>query len=484
LLLLQGGASLALPDVPGSRLAAVCPVDSVEEPDGAKYDMLLLSNTSWRSQYDPHLRPVGVEEYQVHELADSENARRSLKEAIAGVKSNAGYRLELRQMDHGGEVDREREKVKEQLVELEHRLEYLNGVRVPCPQLYRFTAPHQLQALAHWLRVIHVKSLEQGAISYGFQSNRDHPGGVHYLLVDTSRSVEAEGNPVPILEGIAGSPMRYQVDPLWARHYLQHSSETLVYVPDGCTLYPSMHDWEIEGSDDYLRAIMSHWFHGQSGVQEIPKKPIYIFDGETGPGRRINISVLDKESFAPIKQKLGWINDNLQIYESFEDFAGRVKQLASIAGRRQLFQVMEAESNEMIAKSSEVIEKACEDVIASVGSLVEGYNAEIPEFIDLIENANKKINKQKRRVNELNKQKSDIERFLSETEQGIEAVGELTEQVKTEIALLRDRVGTSISDSGKALREMEDNAGNRITLLEEKKKDLLERLKKAHRIFS
>jgi len=485
LLLLQGKSDETSPASSGVRLAAVCPVDSVEEHDsegGAIYSLLLLSNIRWRSQYDPHLRPVRVEEYQVHELVDSENAQQNLRPAIADMNSNAGYRLELRQIDHGGGGDRERERVKEKLAELEHRLEYLNGARIPCPELYRFTAA-QLPALAYTLRTFDVKSLEQGAISYGFQSNRDHPGGVHYLFVDTSRSVEIEASPIPLLEGIAGSPMRYQVDPLWAQHYLQHSSEALVYVPEGCTLYPSMHDWDIEGSDDYLRAIMSRWFHGQNGIPEIPEKPLYIFDGDARPGRRINITVLDKEAFVPIKQKLGWINDNLQVYESFpvDDI---ITGLASSAGRRQMLQNLEAESEEMIAQSSEVIKKAGEDVVANMRSLVEGYNQEIPDLIEFIKEIDKEINKQKGRVNSLNKHKSDIERFLSETEQGIDAVDKLNGIVKGEIAHLRERVGVSISDSDKVLREMEENVGDRITSLEAEKNTLLDRLKRAHHIFS
>jgi hypothetical protein len=485
LLLLKGRSGEALPATSRVRLAAVCPVDSVEKQDsegGAIYSLLLLSNMRWRSQYDPHLRPVRVEEYQVHQLVDSEIAQQNLRPAIADINSNAGYRLELRQMDHDGGGDQEREKVKEKLAELEHRLEYLNGAKIPCPELYRFTAA-QLPALAYTLRTFHIKSLELGAISYGFQSNRDHPEGLHYLFVDTSRSVEIEASPIPILEGIAGSPIRYQVDPLWAQHYLQHSSETLIYVPEGCTLYPSMHDWDLEGSDDYLRAIMSRWFHGQNGIPDIPEKPIYIFDGEPRPGCPISITVLNKGSFVPVKQKLGWINDNLQIYESFpvEDV---ITGLASSAGRKQMFQAMETDSDMVIAKSSEVIKKASNDVVAHMESLVEGYNQEIPDLIEFIKKTNKKIRKQKGRVNLLSKQKLDIERFLHETEQGIDAVGKVDGEVKAEIAQLRARTGMSISDATVALRELEENVGKKITQLESEKHALLEQLKRAHRIFS
>lgn len=483
LLLLKGGDE-AFPAKNNIRLAAICPVDSVEEHDsdgGAIYSLLLLNNTRWRSQYDPHLMPISVGEYQVHELVDSKNAQQNLRPAIADVGSDAGYRLELRHIDHGGGGDRERERVKEQLVELEHRLEYLNGAKIPCPQLYRFTTA-QLPALAYTLRTFHVKSLEQGAVTYGFQANRDHPAGVHYLLVDTSRSVEVEASPIPILEGVAGSPMLYQVDPFWAQHYLQHSFESLVYVPEGCTLYPSIHDWEMEGSDDYLRSIMSRWFHGQNGIPDIPQKPIYIFDGETRPGGGINISVLDKESFVPVKQKLGWINDNLQVYESFP-VESVITGLASLAGRRQMLQALEAESEEMISKSNAVIEKASKDVVANVEGLVEGYNQEIPDLIEFIKEIDKEIREQKHRVNVLNKQKSDIERFLEETDEGIELVEEHSETLKSEIGLLRDRVGSSVDESNKTLHDMQESVGSRITSLELEKNRLKERLKRAHRIF-
>jgi len=83
----------------------------------------------------------------------------------------------------------------------------------------------------------------------------------------------------------------------------------------------------------------------------------------------------------------------------------------------------------------------------------------------------------------LNKQKSDIDQFLSETEKGIDAVGQLTEEVKTEIAHLRSRVGKSIRDSDRAIFEMNKKVANRLELLETEKKHLIERLKSAHRIF-
>jgi hypothetical protein len=489
LLHLRGGDAGALPTTPRALpLAAICPVDSVGEHDsegGSIYDLIILSKITWRSHYDPHLRPVEVEDYQVHQLVDSKNEQQALRPAIAEMKSNVGYRLELRQINHDWESEGERERVKEKLLELEHRLEYLNGALMPRWQIYRFNGRDQLRALADRLRTYHIKSLEQEAILYGFQSNRHHPEGVHYLFVDASRAVE--------VEGITGS-MRYQVDPLWAQHYLQHSSDTLVYVPEGCTLYPPIHDWEAEGSDGYLREIMSSWFPSQGGIPEIPKKPIYIFDGKAGPGCRISITVLDKESFVPIKQVVSWINDHLQIYESYQ-IEDIIPRLASSAERKQLKEKLEAESDEiittleaksekMIAKSNELIEKACQEIVANAESLLEGYNAEIPEFIEIIKKTHKTINMQKARVDALSKQQSEIERFLSETEQGINAVDELTKRAKTEIPLLRGRVATAISESDTAVRELEEIVGKRITLLEDKKSTLLKQLKKAHRIFS
>jgi CHASE3 domain sensor protein len=138
----------------------------------------------------------------------------------------------------------------------------------------------------------------------------------------------------------------------------------------------------------------------------------------------------------------------------------------------------------VIAKSSEVIKKASNDVVAHMESLVEGYNQEIPDLIEFIKKTNKKIRKQKGRVNLLSKQKLDIERFLHETEQGIDAVGKVDGEVKAEIAQLRARTGMSISDATVALRELEENVGKKITQLESEKHALLEQLKRAHRIFS
>ena len=55
--------------------------------------------------------------------------------------------------------------------------------------------------------------------------------------------------------------------------------------------------------------IVSHItgiFYKTANYLAVDITPIYVFDGTPGPGCRINISVLDKEYFAPITQKLGW----------------------------------------------------------------------------------------------------------------------------------------------------------------------------------
>ena len=83
----------------------------------------------------------------------------------------------------------------------------------------------------------------------------------------------------------------------------------------------------------------------------------------------------------------------------------------------------------------------------------------------------------------LNKQKSDIERFLEETDEGIELVEEHSETLKSEIGLLRDRVGSSVDESNKTLHDMQESVSSRITSLELEKNRLKERLKRAHRIF-
>ena len=130
-----------------------------------------------------------------------------------------------------------------------------------------------------------------------------------------------------------------------------------------------------------------------------------------------------------------------------------------------------------------MIEKASKDVVANVEGLVEGYNHEIPDLIEFIKEIDKEIKEQKHRVNVLNKQKSDIQRFLEETDEGIELVEEHSEILKSEIGMLRDRVGISVDESNKTLNDMQESVGSRITSLEFEKNHLKERLKRAHRIL-
>ena len=472
------------PNTGKTRLAAIAPYDAEasQDEDGLPiHDLLLLGRVKWRSQFNPRLMPVDVASYEVHDLVDSKAAQQTLRQAIDEYDTQSGYRLELKEIKQAFDNDLERERIKEKLAELEHRLEYLNGARIPCPQLYRFTA-EQLPALAFTLRGFHLKSLNDGAVTYGYQANAEHPAGVHYLMVDASHAVETEACPVPVLEGVMGAPMRFQVDPVWARHYLPHSSDTLLYVPHGHTLFPSLHDWEAEESDDYLRDVLGPWFHQGNGQAEIPGKPMFVFDGLAGPGREIRITTLDQEGFVPITQKTGWINDNLRVLEAvpIEDL---VHSLATEVERQRLHEAVQKESQTAVRESTAVIHEATHEIGRSLKELMTGYNEEVPKLKEFLSQMDHEVAGQKLSLKKMRDQKEVMANFLAEAESGLERVSSISSQVSSDLAALRLQVADSIVSSDAALEELNGKVSKKISQLEAEKKDLLAKLKTAHRIF-
>jgi hypothetical protein len=70
--------------------------------------------------------------------------------------------------------------------------------------------------------------------------------------------------------------------------------------------------------DAHLRTIMRQWFHGHGPVPDVPPRPIYVFEGELGVQRDIQIGLLDNDGFIDLHTRLGWLNRNLDILRPYQ----------------------------------------------------------------------------------------------------------------------------------------------------------------------
>ncbi len=291
-------------------VAAVCRWPRTQTRDNTIVEFLYLGGLTFYGQ-STFTRPApDALQFRYVDLSQTPVSLETLKTDLQAVAPQTGYRLELRSTRYleSTKVDR----LYEEKARVEYQLAYLESVSQPRPVLYRFTQ-RQLPALADVLRNFSMKVLHNGSLKYGFQATPHEPAGCHYILVEPGDAAMSGLDPLPLWEDLDTPPMRFRLDPSWARYYHDQSGACLVFVPEGCSLFPAMHDWDRRSMDRYLRETLQQWFEGQSQTQSIPEYPIYIYDGSPQPGSPIRISVLDLESFKPLHTRLGWLNDNLTV---------------------------------------------------------------------------------------------------------------------------------------------------------------------------
>lgn len=273
-------------------------------------------------------------EIKVFNLNSTQQAIEKLAEEIKQAEPEVGYKLELRKGYQQDDADAKRLILMEQLSELENQLAYLNSVSQPKPLLLRFTQS-QLPALADAIRSFPPNDVRKGYIRYAFQATDINSLGWHYLWFDPSATVMTEPYPLWRWTNLDHFHTRFWLEPFWARYYLDVDQDCLVFVPEGMALFPAFHSWDTKNMSQYMRDMMARWFHGQASVPELPKKPIYIFDEDQNIEGNINIQVLDRDAFKPLKTQIGWLNDNLVVHNKI-DIENYIRQMADNIGWMQL----------------------------------------------------------------------------------------------------------------------------------------------------
>jgi hypothetical protein len=313
--LLQNAPQLFSPQPPRSDhklLAAL-----IQQPESGGVLLLFLRNLFFTDQDELSPSVAGYTQFAICSLADSPQQMKQLHDEIQSLKPQVGYRLELRVTRFKERAEVERERLLREWHELNYEMELLNAYNLCRPALLRFTAA-QLAAMGDYLSRLPGKTLRDGKLLYGFQATDSDPDGLHFLYVDPMVVKEPDLDPLIKWSALdAERPMRFWPDPFWAQHY-SSNNHSLLFVPEFTTLFPTVHDWNVEAGemDAYLQKIIRHWLQEQPGADPynkspFPQRPIYVFDGPCDPWANIKIYILDLETFRPLHTYLGWLNDNL-----------------------------------------------------------------------------------------------------------------------------------------------------------------------------
>jgi hypothetical protein len=98
-----------------------------------------------------------------------------------------------------------------------------------------------------------------------------------------------------------------------AEAQLQRPTKTQVFVPSGHFMVPSLAHFGGD-VDETLRLVLGSLFDSsQPLIQDKSRSAYYLFTPSPEKDFRLEVEVLDGDGFAPLDQKLHWLNDYLQV---------------------------------------------------------------------------------------------------------------------------------------------------------------------------
>jgi len=418
-------------------------------------------------------RKVQWASFNYMELKESRRGLERLQQAVKDAKASIGYRLELRTTRHMERSNLER--LNEQKARIEYNLAYLSSLELPRPVLMRFTLA-QLPALAAAIRGFPMKVIREGGIKYGFQATAKEPTGFHFLLFNPRDATRIEPDPLILFQEANMPHMRFLLDPFWARYYFEGGGDALVFVPEGCSLFPPIHDWERGNMDCHLREMMEHWFKKELKEEPIPDRPIYIFDGQTEPDTTIEISILDQDRMEPLHTRLAWLNDNLLLHHTL-DQEGRIKEMAQDISWITLAETLRTEAEAAKQTFSAAALEAGQHIAETTTEMTEVLGGEIERVIKETFRTTEKIKIIDTFVGQWDTILSEMEELLEEARKNRQKTSVEFEDAKNEFWRMEQQIEWELNTSEKRRREMDQKITEELRNLKITRKQLLKKLR-------
>jgi hypothetical protein len=456
------------------------PSETLEKPgpgtgDEMELEFLYLGELRFFRQELFTKRKVDRARFEYMHLKESQKALDGLAAAIQKAKPYVGYRLELQSAKFLEKNQLER--LLDQKARIEHNIAYLQSITVPQPVLMRFTQ-EQLPALAAQIRSFPMHILHDGRLKYGFQAFDNEPAGYHFILIDLRETGRNELDPLPLWQDldIDVLHMRFRLDPFWAYHYYEAGGESMVFVPEGCALFPPIHDWERGNMDQSLREIIGHWFHQRLKGQAIPARPIYLFDGAPGKKSPIHISVLDQDRMEPLHTRLGWINDNLLINHALEK-ENLMKEMAKDITWGELAQRIKINTEKTRRDFSEAALATNQHTAKTTNEMTRVLTTAIDRVVKETFRMTQKIRRMNQRLQEWDKMLEDMDEMLQEVRQQKQETTHRMGAAKNEFWRMEQQIQKEIQASERRRKELEGKIVEEVQKLHAASQRLKLRLK-------
>lgn len=477
--LFPGGEENGRKDTGSGMLAALVQWPG-ETPDHAGVlEFLYLKGIRFFSGEYFTRRKVAQAQFQYLDLKESKRSLEQLGEAIANAEPFVGYRLELRATRHLQKNDFQR--LNREKARIEYSLAYLQSISKPRPVLLRFTHK-QLAALAAEIRSFPMQAIYAGSLKYGFQATQSEPSGFHFLLIDPREAAQEELDPLSLFAGLDTPHMRFHLDPFWARHYFEGmeskggSPSALIFVPEGCALFPSIHTWDRGNMGYFLRETMEQWFHNGLKGASIPSNAIYIFDGDHSPKSPIRVSVMDRDALAPLHTRLGWINDNLVIERALEK-EGNFKEMAADLTWMELAGKIRDRRENARQDFTEAVKEATGEISRTTGEMTRVLTSEINRVVKETFRITQKIRRLDERLEEWDEAAKDMEQTLRVVQRKKQEVAAGKHKAANEFRLLETDIQRELMASEQRRRDLESQVAQEIGKMREATKKLKAKLR-------
>jgi hypothetical protein len=364
-----------------------------------------------------------------------------------------------------------------QKARIEHNIAYLQSITAPQPVLMRFTQ-QQLPALAAQVRSFPMHVLHDGRLRYGFQAFKSEPAGYHFLLIDLRETTRTELDPLPFWQetGMDIPHLRYRLDPFWAHHYFEAGGDSMVFVPEGCTLFPPIHDWERGNMDQFLRETFEHWFKDRLQGQILPARPLYVFDGQPDSNSPIHVFVLDQDRMEPLHLRLGWLNDNLIINHTLEK-EKLMQEMAREITWGDLAQKIKVETEKTRREFSETTLAATQYIAQTTGEMTRVLTKEIDRTVKETFRMTQKIKRITQRLEEWDNILEDMETLLNEARELRQETTHQKGAGKNEFWRMEQEIIRELDASAKRRKELEEKVAEEIKKLQAATYSLKQRLK-------
>ncbi|UXX83798.1 hypothetical protein N7U68_03820 [Roseovarius pelagicus] len=257
------------------------------------------------------LEPVQPLDVAIIPFKADATASAELRDRIKALSRTVGYRVSLEPRPRNVARDAELEPLLEQIDELQHQIDQITALGAPQQRLLRFSDA-QLPAMIDGLRKLPPKALSDGALQYAASHSAGRVGPAHYLMYNPTmthmRVAEAYWR-----MRTEPHPMSYWLEPFVAEAQAKRPTRTQVFVPSGHFLVPSLAHFGGD-VDETLRLVLGNLFDDRHALlTDKESSAFYIFSRSQSEAFDLDVEVVDGDQFAPLNQKLFWINDYLQM---------------------------------------------------------------------------------------------------------------------------------------------------------------------------